>query len=166
MWKPNSGILAISAPFFARMASGAMPRLGKLQAGAIEERAYQVAEVDDPHIRKGKGFLQEADGTGIEVELEMYDSEQTKGKEQAAHDGDLYAHKGGGTYADEYPCPYGTDECSYQCPPLMIRSTASARLGKVLRTAGHAQPLPVHDEGLAHRPAGPRLCAMGGSHPA
>ena len=33
------------------------------------------------------------------------ESEQAKGKEQAADDGDLDAHEGRSTDADEYPCP-------------------------------------------------------------
>ena len=80
-------------------------QVGKLQAGAVEEGAQQVAQVDDGHVLEGEGILQEADGSGVEAEPEVYDSEQAKGKEQAADNGYLDAHEGRSTDADEYPCP-------------------------------------------------------------
>ncbi len=109
---------------------GGNAEIGKLQAGAIEERADQVAEIDDTHVLEREGVFQEADGSGIELELEVYDSEQAKGEEQAAYYGDLYAHQSRSAYADEYPCPDGTDEHGDQCSPRMVSFSHSVPLEK------------------------------------
>lgn len=95
-------------------------KAGKLQAGPVKERADHVAKIDEAHVPDREGFVQKADGAGIETELEVYDSEKAKRKEQTADDGDLDAHQGRSAYADEYPCPDGTDELGDQWPPRMI----------------------------------------------